>query len=347
VSPRERRRLLTEQLKGVSRAFYLTLRVLPPDMRGPVGLAYLLARAADTIADTRLLLAGERVQHLLAFRAQVQGPASWKVLDEIGAAVTEAQTKSQERLLLASLPQLFALLEALPEPDRGLVRRVVTTLTQGMEFDLTTFPPETSSRVIALKDAQELDRYTYLVAGCVGEFWTEMAGVHIRSLSRWDIPRMAMLGVRFGKALQLTNILRDVPKDLRQGRCYLPEATLSPRGLTAGTLLDPEAFAAAKPVLAAHLRTALEHYSAAEEYLFAIPRRSVRLRLAVLWPIVIGMGTLAKLSCERRWPVSDQPVKVSRAWVYRAVALSFLLVWSDFLVKAWLRRLREQVKDLS
>ena len=39
-------------LKRVSRAFYLSIRVLPEPVRRPVGLAYLLARAADTIADT-------------------------------------------------------------------------------------------------------------------------------------------------------------------------------------------------------------------------------------------------------------------------------------------------------
>ena len=49
----DRERLLTVLLRGVSRTFSLTLRVLPRSLRGPVGLAYLLARTADTIADKR------------------------------------------------------------------------------------------------------------------------------------------------------------------------------------------------------------------------------------------------------------------------------------------------------
>lgn len=68
VSPDERRRILGELLKSVSRAFYLSLRVLPAGLREPIGLAYLLARAADTVADTRLLPPDERLRHLLAFR---------------------------------------------------------------------------------------------------------------------------------------------------------------------------------------------------------------------------------------------------------------------------------------
>jgi len=51
LTPDEVDRFLQDVLKRVSRSFYLSLRVLPKKMRKPVGLAYLLARAADTIAD--------------------------------------------------------------------------------------------------------------------------------------------------------------------------------------------------------------------------------------------------------------------------------------------------------
>ena len=63
--------LLGPLLKGVSRSFYLTLRILPEGMRDPVGLAYLLARAADTIADTSLIPPVQRLDLLLALRQQV------------------------------------------------------------------------------------------------------------------------------------------------------------------------------------------------------------------------------------------------------------------------------------
>jgi len=42
-------------LKATSRSFYLTLRVLPAAVRSQIGLAYLLARTTDTIADTELV----------------------------------------------------------------------------------------------------------------------------------------------------------------------------------------------------------------------------------------------------------------------------------------------------
>ena len=47
--------LLRNLLKQVSRLFYTTLVVVPADVRDQVSLAYLFARAADTIADTELI----------------------------------------------------------------------------------------------------------------------------------------------------------------------------------------------------------------------------------------------------------------------------------------------------
>ena len=52
---------LNAMLKRVSRSFYLTLRILPRSLRTPIGLAYLFARAADTIADTALIGSAERL----------------------------------------------------------------------------------------------------------------------------------------------------------------------------------------------------------------------------------------------------------------------------------------------
>ncbi len=340
----DRRHLLTDLLGGVSRSFYLTLRVLPGGLREPVGLAYLLARAADTIADTRLLPPQERLKALLTFREQVEGPADWQALQDIDRTVSEGGASDDERRLLASLPRLFAMLEDTADGDRSRVRSVVVTLTRGMESDLTTFPVEDSGRIGALEDPDDLDSYTYYVAGCVGEFWTAIAMAHTPSLRHWEEARMSETGVRFGKALQLTNVLRDVPRDLRSGRCYLPRSQLALAGLAPEDLLDPSAGAIARPVLLDWIRTDLEHYRAAEEYLLAIPGRCWRLRLAALWPILIGLATMGRLADNQAWLDPGAPSKVNRRWVYRMMALSLPCVLSDRLTRAWIGRLRGRVE---
>ena len=345
VAAIQRRRLLRDRLRGVSRTFYLTIRVLPSSLGEPVGLAYLLARAADTIADTRLLPPGERLGHLLAFRQAVAGPARLQTLRGIEAALSDKQSIPQERELLASLPSAFSMLEALREPDRTLVRSVVVTLTRGMEADLTTFPGEESGLVAALGDAAALDQYIYYVAGCVGEFWTAITMAYTASLKEWDAQQMSLAGVRFGKALQLTNVLRDVPRDLSIGRCYLPRSELSGVGITPEELRNPSLGPRARPVLAGWIVAALGHYAAAEEYLLAIPRRCLRLRLAVLWPMLIGLATLARLARNESWLDPARPSRVSRRWIYRMLALSWLAAGSDQALRAWIRRLRRRVEE--
>ena len=81
------------------------------------------------------------------------------------------------------------------------------------------------------KREADLDRYTYFVAGCVGEFWTKISLDHTASLHHWNAEDMLARAVRFGKGLQLTNILRDLAQDLRIGRCYLPRTELSAVGV--------------------------------------------------------------------------------------------------------------------
>ena len=340
------RRLLGEVLKGVSRSFYLSIRVLPSGMREPVGVAYLLARAADTIADTRALPPSRRLQSLLAFREQVERPASPEVIDGIVSLIqgNSGGTSRSETELLGSLPQVFEFYEALADEDRQQVRRVVVTLTQGMEFDLTTFPAEDSGSLVALDSGEDLDRYTYLVAGCVGEFWTLVAKSHEPRMARWNADYMSGLGIRFGKALQLTNVLRDVPRDLRNGRCYLPGTELEGSGLRPVYLLNPSNSRQAFPVLRPWIHAALEHFDAAETYLLAVPRRCLRLRLAALWPILLGLATLEILARNDRWLDPARPSKVRRRWVYGMLVRSVLAVPSDRLLRFWIRGLRGKVE---
>ena len=355
MSAATRRRLLTTLLKSVSRAFYLSLRVLPSPLRQPIALAYLLARAADTIADAGPLPLDRRFAHIRLLRAHLAHDASDLPLPSELTALAHNHPPSPERNLLQSLPDLFALFHALAPPDHQRVHAVLLTLTRGMQTDLTTFPPPESGRtnkIAALQTDRNLDDYTYLIAGCVGEFWTETLVAHTPALSHWQPKPMSALGVKFGVALQLTNILRDAPQDLRLGRCYLPQTQLARAGLSPADLLaatNPAAAgapdpAATRPLLAWAIRRALNDYAAAAEYTLAIPRRCLRLRLAALWPALIGLSTLALLARHPCWLAAAPPVKVPRRSVYAMIALSLLCARSDRALSFWLTRLTRRVE---
>jgi farnesyl-diphosphate farnesyltransferase len=329
-------------LKRVSRSFYLSLAVLPGAVRPTIGLAYLLARASDTIADTRLIDRASRIAHLETLRgALAEGDAGH--LRALAGATAAPQSLRSERALLERLPECLAAFRALPPADRARVRAVLSTIIEGQIQDLRLFPGEDEGKLAALETREDLDRYTYLVAGCVGEFWTEVHVAHRPRLRHWDLPRMCALGVRLGKGLQLTNVLRDLPRDLRQGRCYLPRQDLARLGLEPRDLLDPGRSAAARPLLLEWLRTALDHYEAGWQYTFAIPRREARMRLACAWPLLIGLRTLDLLAASPRWLDPALTVKVPRVRVYGLMAHSLGTVWSTRALGRQARRLRERI----
>ena len=93
--------LLRDLLKQVSRLFYTTLVVVPADVRDQVSLAYLFARAADTIADTELIDRPRRLDLLGQLKGQfVSDQIAWTQVREIQQAVGPIQQNSAERMLL-------------------------------------------------------------------------------------------------------------------------------------------------------------------------------------------------------------------------------------------------------
>jgi farnesyl-diphosphate farnesyltransferase len=339
--PEELRRLL----KRVSRSFYLTLAVLPASLRGPLGLAYLLARAADSIVDTRIIPDKDRLHYLELFRRELD-PASASRLHEIRKALTGPQRTAAERELLARLPECFVLYHALPGDDRQRIRTLLLTLTHGMQTDLGRFPGQGNDRLVALESSTDLDEYTYYAAGCVGEFWTEMAMAHCPALRDWDPPTMRSRGRRFGQGLQMTNVLRDVAHDLRLGRCYLPRQDLARVSLAPQDLLDPAAMERLRVLLPELLALTLNHYAEGWTYILSIPSTEIRLRLACTLPHFIGLRTLQRVQESRDLLNPGVTVKISRPAVYAILLRSAATVWSDASLERYHRALRGRIGAL-
>jgi len=325
-------RALDPILRRVSRTIFLTLRIAPSATRRPLGLAYLFCRAADTIADTRLLPPPSRIARLDAYRARFERESAGGAdadLEDLAMELGPAQAIAEERELLARLPECFREYAGLEDGDRARIRTLVTTLVQGMEMDLAIFPPEESGRATALESEADLDRYTYHVAGCVGEFFTDLHAAHVRALASWDLAAMRERAVLFGKALQMTNILRDVDRDLAIGRSYFPRPRLESAGVTADELRSGRGREKLRPILHAYLRRTLGFYRAGWEYTLAIPRREARLRMACAWPLLIGLDTLALLASARDPYAPGTRIKVSRPEVRRILFRSAARIWSD------------------
>jgi farnesyl-diphosphate farnesyltransferase len=316
----EQKPSLNDLLRDNSRSIYKTLRVLPAKIRPQIGLAYLLARTTDTIADTAVLPLGERLDALQDLRERIMGnPGPPPDFGELA----QRQDLPAERALLERCGESLAVLDGFNAADRQLIREVLRVIISGQELDLRRFAAASAENITALADDAELDDYTYRVAGCVGEFWTRICRAHLFPDAAVDEAMLLTNGVRFGKGLQLVNILRDLPVDLRHGRCYLPGKQLSAAGLAAGDLLEPRNEPKFRPFYARYLSLAEGHLMAGWAYTNALPGRCIRLRLACAWPILIGMKTLAMLRAGNVLD-PDHRIKVSRPEVNRLILRSVL-----------------------
>jgi farnesyl-diphosphate farnesyltransferase len=315
---------LNDLLHATSRSLYLTLRVLPTAVRPQIGLAYLLARTTDTIADTGILPVEQRLDALQKLRERILGQSSAPL--NFGDLAQE-QDSPAERALLEKTEDSVALLQTLSPADLKLVRDVLATITRGQEMDLRRFgslnPTTVGQQIITLDSAAELDDYTYLVAGCVGEFWTKICRAHLFPHAKLDDEQFIADGIRFGKGLQLVNILRDLPADLKNGRCYLPAQRLEPAKLFPEILLSPAAASKFLPLFCEFLDKAEAHLAAGWDYTNMLPFSHFRVRLACAWPILIGMRTIEKLRAADVYEL-QQRVKVSRGEVRGIIFRSLL-----------------------
>jgi farnesyl-diphosphate farnesyltransferase len=268
-------------LKKLARTFALSLRILPASVRPALSLAYMLARASDSIADASTAPAFQRLALLRAL------PDSYpEKSPDLGLA-------GDERDLVVRLPDLLTALEALP--DAAEIKEAWRVILRGQIFDLERFEPSAAGEPAKPLSPDELQEYTQLVAGSVGEFWTKMCFRHIPNYATKPLDELLPLARTFGQGLQMVNILRDRRQDSNAGRVYIPDERFYPEMQRASGLLQ-----------------AGESYSSA-----VVPRA---LRAACKLPLDLACQTLAL--------VAEHPlglrVKVPRHKVWIALAKSFL-----------------------
>ena len=138
----------------------------------------------------------------------------------------------------------------------GLRHADFLAVVDGMEMDVV--------EDIRAPDLATLDLYCDCVACAVGRLSTRVFGM--------DEKPGLELARELGRALQLTNILRDLDEDAGMGRLYLPGELLRQAGITTtdpnAAIGDPRVDAACR-ALAEH---ALEHFAAADRLMRSRPR---------------------------------------------------------------------------
>lgn len=176
----------------------LAFVLLPRAKRQGMSALYAFCREVDDIADDESLPVEERRARLAEWRADV----------------ARACAGEPPRLPVIQELQPFILAHRLP---LGLFDELI----RGVEMDLEI------KRYATMDD---LEQYCYRVASVVGLLSIEIFG--------YRNPACRDYANYLGKALQLTNILRDVRNDAERGRIYLPLAELHKHNVTEAEILE-------------------------------------------------------------------------------------------------------------
>ena len=301
-------------LEETSRSFFITLQALPAKVRAQVGLLYLLARIADTVADSKQGETQLLLDTLQAYNEVAQG-RSQSLPDFSELALI--QDNDSEAKLLQNVSTVVACLEKFSVGDQARIRECLEIIVSGQSLDLQRFGiANEGGEINSLENESELDDYAYRVAGSVGEFWTKISLAHLFNSNSEKEVKLFANGVRFGKALQLINILRDIPEDLRFGRCYIPRDSMEKYDLEPSDLLDRNNIDSFRPLYNHFIELASSHLDAAVEYIGMLPYRQFRLRGACMLPVLIGQRTLTLLRTQNVLD-SECRVKVLRPEIKR------------------------------
>lgn len=327
-------------LKKTSRSLYLSARILPRKLRPAFSIAYLLCRYADTIADTPLLPSERR----LFWIAQFPGLLVQQDINKINLIAQEISGSAEnpyEEELIKNLPLCLRAFNRINATLQSYILEVVTNVCEGMKIDLTTFPNAQRAIPVGFLHHKQLTQYCRFMGGKPGLFWSRLITYAYRI--KTNEKTFYVLGEKIGDALQIVNILRDLPKDLSFGRCYFPEAELSRFDLSPEDLLQPKNSARFEPVKFWWLEWGKKNLSSAVAYFNAIPKKAFALRAAVAWPVLWTADNYVKLAEETDLLNPQKRVKIPRSVIYRTMLLTPLALISNRFFERWLMRKLRQI----
>jgi phytoene synthase len=213
----------------------LAFILLPKARRDAMSVLYAFCREVDDVADEDQVPAEKRREQLAAWREDVRRAS------ENGTPQFAVNRELQPVIRQFHLP--FGLFDE---------------LIHGCEMDL---------QIKRYENYEQLDLYCYRVASVVGLLSIEIFG--------YGNPASRDYAIYLGKALQLTNILRDVRTDAERGRIYLPQSELARFNVSEREILNFEYSDRFRKLAESVAERARKFYRLARETLPAEDRRSM------------------------------------------------------------------------
>ncbi len=311
-------------LEGVSRSFAFTIPELPETLRTVVTNAYLLFRVADTIEDDNILTIEQKQFFWEELITAVSGLGTpEKLANDLLHLLSEA-TSTAEKELIKNLSHVIRIARSFNEFEYKALKRSIRLMCEGMRWFQNIRSPH------GLRSFKELNDYCYYVAGVVGEFLTDLFCNYSVEISR---KRMTLkrFAASFGQGLQMTNILKDLWRDLDRGVCWLPRDIFKKNGFDLKDLPHKYNCDSFKKGLSELIAISYDHLKNGLIYTLLIPKRETGIRKFCLWAIGLAIFTLRKIY-RRVIYKSVEEIKISRKSVKRIILVTQLTIRSNLLL---------------
>lgn len=300
---------LSRHLLGVSRTYALVVPMLPRDLQGPVGLAYLLMRIVDTIEDMPGLSDGERLSRFATLESVLDDHAS----DATRLTAAPIGETDAELALMKESDQVITMLRTLPAEQRDSIYNCAREMMVGVRKFLAR-ATERSQPYPAVQSADEMREYCYYVAGIVGIMLNELMAQHLKMR---QLTGLRELAIELGIGLQLVNVLKDALKDSKHGRRYLP--------------VTEDGGPAHGEIYKVALNEARRSLGLGIDFVLALPSHARELRQFCGLPLAWGALTLERAEKDER------KAKISRESLQQTIERFADLAGDDGQLGGWLR----------
>ena len=328
-----------EILQQVSQTYALTIPLLPDHLQDVVGNAYLLCRIADSIEDSTTLTLDEKKMYLEQFSRIVAGDESAEPFaGELAVALGDGTSKA-ERKLVGNTKRVIRITMSLKPRQREALARCINTMSQGMiEF-------QQCRSIRGLNDLPHLERYCYFVAGVVGEMLAEVFCDYSAQIDKRS-KELHTWAVFCGKGVQLTNIIKDVWDDRREGTCWLPRDIFLESGFDLSELGSGNPDPGFAHGLVKMMALAKYHIHHGLEFALTVPSAEVRIRRHIVWSLGLSAITLRKIYFSESFS-KGKDIEISKRSVKITIAILNTLVRSNFALKTFFYILMRPIPHLS
>lgn len=327
-------------LKSTARSLYLSAKFMPKKRREAFSCAYLICRAADSIADTELIPLDKRLRLINIYPKMVE-TSDPDLLEELQAALPgKNNIHESERLLLKNIHICLRAYNKLSAYHKGIILEVLNAVCKAMQWDLSYFPESESGLLKAAPNTARTQIYCEHMGGAPGIFWAKLI------LNGKEDEAFVLNGKRIGMALQITNILRDLAQDIKIGRIYLPLTDLTENNLMPQDLLDKKCYKKLKPVISKWTVWGINNLESAKDFLPKIPKYRFFERACVAWPAIWSLDTLRLISSSKNILDKNKIEKISRKTIYLTMLASPFYCLSDFIFNKIIDRKIALIREL-